>query len=46
MKKVLVQNHKGDKLVVQEALIPSGYKYVEDYNPKPKSKLKPKKKKK
>jgi hypothetical protein len=38
MKKILVQNHKGDKLVVQEALIPTGFRYVEDYNPKNKKK--------
>jgi hypothetical protein len=40
MKKILVENHKGKQLVVQEALIPLGYKYVEDYPGKKKSKKK------
>jgi hypothetical protein len=40
MKKVLVENHEGKQLVVQEALIPVGYKYVEDYTGKKKSKKK------
>jgi hypothetical protein len=38
MKKVLVRNHAGKELIVQEALIPTGYQYVEDYNPKKKKK--------
>lgn len=31
MKRVIVKNHEGKELVVQRALIPSGYFYVGDY---------------
>lgn len=31
MKRVLIKNSKGKKLVVQESQIPAGFKKVEDY---------------
>ena len=40
MKKVLVKNKEGKQLIVQEALIPTGYNYVEDYKPKSNKKKK------
>lgn len=38
MKKIRVKNHEGKELIVQEALIPRGYQYVEEVKPKKKKK--------
>jgi len=31
LKRIIVENHKKERMIVQPSMIPPGFKYVEDY---------------